>query len=433
MGGLLDRSPDSVTFADLFGSDQEAQAEYAKGLIGLGSFFLSWVVVWFLVLLALRFKRDAGCASGRAFFQTIIEEDSDQIEDTCSLYEGDEDSNRTDTAFSTTKSNNEQEEQYPSNPNESSVPETLSATLATVHVYPSPVLLVVQDEDSNAKEEEQEETASDARSSTLERNRIRQKRTRIVYLLFSLLSCICCCLLLRLTYKPIQDAVANTGDVVTQGRYIVDQIELELQNIKAAADGAIQVIANDLPLDFNELCPEIPPEELQDKLGVDPQQVVRFLKDDFDTFAKFAMDNITAVEDVLINVDRGLVDAQSGVDTLEENIWWLPFVVVATLLLTMLFAVAVVLAWTERVTPHMEKGLLWIGLPMFIVLTITCWAMVIATCFGTVVTSDICTAGPAPGSPEYTMQAILQEQDINLNSTTFKLVTAYTGVSTVLY
>jgi hypothetical protein len=319
-----------------------------------------------------------------------------------------------------TSLNNEEQEPYPSKFNES------SSTLATISEYPDPV---------EANDNTTDETSLGALwSSTPERNRMRQKRTRIVYLVFSFISFICCCLLLRQTYRPIQHAIANTGDVVTQGHILVDQIDFVLQNITAATDGAKQVIDTNLMFEFTDLCPDIPPEELKDQLGVDPQEIARFLKDDFDMFAQFAKDNITAVENVLVDVDRGLVNVQWGVDALEENIWWLPFVVISTLLLTMLFAVAVVLAWMKRLTPRMEKGLLWIGLPMFVVFTITCWTLVIATCFGTVVTSDICTAGPAPGSPDYTMKAILQESNVNPNSTTFELVTAYTGVSTrVLY
>jgi hypothetical protein len=418
MGHLLGPR-ESVTFADLFGSDVEAENEYTKGLIGLGTFFLSWVVVWFLVLLALRCQRNTGCASGRAF-QSFIEEEeeeSDRIDTSSSSYD---EANRADALFSTTKSINEEQEPYPSKFNEA------SSTLATINVYPDPV---------QAKYNNNDETSLGAWwSSTPERNRMRQKRTRIAYLVFSSISFICCCLLVRQTYQPIQNAVVNTGNVVTQGQLVVDQIDLVLQNITAAADGAKQVIDNDLTFEFMDLCPDIPPEELQDQLGVDPQEIARFLKDDFDMFAQFVKDNITAVEKVLVEVDRGLVNVQGGVDALEENIWWLPFVVISTLLLTMLFAAAVVLAWTEQLTPRMEKGLLWIGLPMFVVFTITCWTLVIATCFGTVVTSDICTAGPAPGSPDYTMKAILQESNVNPNSTTFELVAAYTGVSTrVLY
>jgi hypothetical protein len=421
MGHLLGPR-ESVTFADLFGSDEEAQHEYVKGFVGLGLFFLSWVIVWFLVLLALRCQRNTGCASGRSFQSLIVEEekDSDQIDTSSSLYD---EANPTDTFF-TTKSNNE--EPHASNPNESSVPEIPSSTMATTSVYSDPV---------QAKDNTDEATSLGAWwSSTPERNRIRQKRTRIVYLVFSFISFICCCLLVRQTYQPIQNAIANTGDVVAQGQLAVDQIDLVVQNITAATDGAKQVIDNDLTFEFTDLCPDIPPDELQDQLGVDPQEIARFIKDDYEMFAQAVKDNITVVENVLVDVDRGLVNVQGGVDVLEENIWWLLFVVISNLLLTMLFAAAVVLAWTERLTPRMEKGLLWIGLPMFVVFTITCWALVIATCFGTVFTSDICTAGPAPGSPDYTMKAILQERNVDPNSTTFELVTAYTGVSTrVLY
>jgi hypothetical protein len=247
MGHILDCSPDSVTFADLFGSDQEAQAEYVKGLIGLGSFFLGWVVVWFLLLLALQSKWDAGCASRRAFQTIIIEEDSDQTD---TFSSSDEDS-RADTFPPSTESDNEENEcDTPNHNQESSDPETPSSTLATVHLYPYPL----EDEDKSihfpVTIEEIKDTPLEKPLawSTPKRNRIRQKRTRIVYLLFSFLSFLCCCLLLRKTYQPIQDAAANIGDVITQGRFIVYQTASVVENVTATADGAKQVIDDDLPL-----------------------------------------------------------------------------------------------------------------------------------------------------------------------------------------
>ena len=58
----------STKFADIFSDDSEVQHKYARGLVAVIFFFVVFLVIWCFVLIVLKLKgKEVGCASGRPF------------------------------------------------------------------------------------------------------------------------------------------------------------------------------------------------------------------------------------------------------------------------------------------------------------------------------------------------------------------------------
>ena len=58
----------STKFADIFSDESEVQHNYVRGLVAVGFFFVVLLVVWCFVLIVLKLKgKEVGCASGRPF------------------------------------------------------------------------------------------------------------------------------------------------------------------------------------------------------------------------------------------------------------------------------------------------------------------------------------------------------------------------------
>jgi hypothetical protein len=403
----IPRESRSTTFSDFFSSDQEAQGRYVKGLIGLGSFLVSFVFLWYLVLLVLKLKdHEVGCASGRAFATKASSP-------TTSLSETDE-SNRETSLRDVDKEN------------------VSAEFLVGYSPSPSSVVKYKRELDSNPPDDnERNHVPSTCRCCSDHSLHVwqRQHRTRLAYFFFAALSLICSVLLLTSTYQPFEDATDNAGRVVIEGGTIVDSIESVVQAMEGAAQAADEIIRT-IPLNFTQLCPDVAPAFFGNELGVDPQDIVLFLDTEYDDFLEFARENMDMVQEVASQVRGVLGDVDGAIQKTEEKLVALPVLIAFIVVFTVLSTTGVFLAMCreplDSKPTSFERFLAWAVLPAMIIWTLLGWTLVICFCFGTVVASDLCISD---GGPDATIRSILEAQRFDPNGATFALVTAYTGVS----
>ena len=411
VGGILNSSQQSqsVTFVQLFGSKPNAQKEYAHGLIGLGSFLLAIFVLWWLILILLSFcGRRVGCASGRPF-DTVVRTDFDSLNTNSSADEDDVKDAKADlTEDGETQTPSSQlatlNDFYKYDGGEESVTENMSQYPVITFVNPAPSTPTsgetntpLSEKDHNrrwewsARPQQQgaptkEELA--AMAAVAARNKLRQRRTRIIYLFFASLAILSSILILSQVYSPIQQAATNTNEVALEAHGILNDIEDVLANITGAANGAFSVIKT-LPLNFTILCPAVHPSQLQAVLGVDPQVVVEFINTEFDPLQQFIDSNISSIEQVLRSSDKSLEGVDSTIRKVDDKLWLIPFTLIILMALTIAFMFGIALAWGNR-SHRYQTYLACVNQPIFIILTVMCWCFLIATCLGTVVTSGKC-------------------------------------------
>lgn len=360
-----------------------------NGLVGLGSFLLSLLFLWYLVLLVLKLKgHELGCAGGHAFTTRT----SSKAE---SFTDSDESS-----------SNNKK--------SENSDDDRFSARFL-----------------GGSRRDLPKESSSRGccPNSGLHVQR-RKLRTRMVFLFFAFISLFCSVLIVTRTYHQLQTATDNVSKVIDEGEEIVGSVDSVIEAVGSAIQIADNILET-IPLEFAQLCPDVPPEFFKPQLGVDPRDVVSFLDREYNPFIVYAQENMGALQEVTVQFRGILGDIDNVTQESEDRLWVLPMLIMCITIFTVFSAIGTLVAiYREAIagskpTPC-DKFLSWFILPAMIMWTILAWTLVICFCFGTVLTSDVCVSS---GGPDVMIQNILEAHHVDPDTTTFSLIAAYTGVS----
>lgn len=181
------------------------------------------------------------------------------------------------------------------------------------------------------------------------------------------------------------------------------------------------------------ICPRIDTAELEATLGIDLRQMVSLIESDYRGLSEEVNRNVTTVGKLIDDIETGMYDFENYVDRVEGLLWIVPGFLFAVSLFAAISMLGVLLAWKEKSGRVFQRAMTYVILPTLIVLSIACWVIVLCTSFGAMVSFDMCTAGDGPGSPDETIQQILSSHNLGQNDTVFKLVNAYTNVSTLCF
>ena len=186
------------------------------------------------------------------------------------------------------------------------------------------------------------------------------------------------------------------------------------------------------------LCPNVPPDFFQSQLGVDPQGIVTFFEEEYGSFLELVEENSEMADDVTEQVSSALDTVSNTIESTQEYLWVMPLMIACSMILTTLSVTGVlVVMYMEDKTDvgaletwarlrRLERFLAWVVLPLTLLWTLAAWTLVVVFSIGTVVSADVCIAN---GTPDATVQYVLQGLQLDRSSTTFEVITAYTGVS----
>jgi hypothetical protein len=215
-------------------------------------------------------------------------------------------------------------------------------------------------------------------------------------------------------------------------RDALDEIKASLNTIESAAKSADEIV-KETPIELNVICPQIDPAQIEAELGIDLNQMVSLLGSEFQGLSEEVNRNVSTVGKLIDDIETGLYDFEDYVNHVDSLMWILPGLLFAVSLLAAISMLGVLLAWKEKSGRTFQRAMAYVVLPTLIVASIACWVVVLCASFGTMVSSDMCTAGDGPGSPDETIQQILSSHNLGQNDTIFKLVNAYTNVSTFCF
>jgi hypothetical protein len=244
----------------------------------------------------------------------------------------------------------------------------------------------------------------------------RKFRTRLVYGLFALISLICSALLLSEMYFPFESAATTTGQVVTDTQVVIAEIDAVLQVMKETAD-VTKTTYETIPLDYTQLCPSFPAEQFLATFGFNPQSVISTVSEEYASYIETATTLLNEAQDLTDTVNGILGDLNVYVDKTEEYLWIVPLLIFFSMLVTFaLGGLMCAVSYKERTielkteVPKIENWFGYTFLPLQIMVVIVSWGLVIACCFGTVVTTDTCVPTLSTGvygTPEDTVLAVL--------------------------
>jgi hypothetical protein len=217
--------------------------------------------------------------------------------------------------------------------------------------------------------------------------------------------------------------------VIQAARDALDQIKTSLNTIESAATSADEIV-KETPIDLDVLCPQIDPAQIKVELGIDLNEMVSLLESEYQGLSQEVNRNVSTVGKLIDDIETGLYDFEDSVNHVESLMWIVPGFLFAVSLLAAISMLGVLLAWKEKSGRVFQRAMTYVILPTLIVVSIACWVVVLCTSVGAMVSSDMCTAGNGPGSPDETIQQILSTHNLGQNDTVFKLLNAYTNVST---
>lgn len=200
MGTMLrgPRGKYSTNFTDVFVADREVQYQYVNGLLAVMVSFLVVFIVWVFILFVLKFRgEDAGCASGMAFRTRRDDDESEDLEPT--------DDDMIDSFSSLGSSSQSGEEDSVSKLIRDKSPlQNMSGEDSGGTGGPST--------DELTREEGSFE--NDSAMQRAWRASQRERRTRLCFLFFGLLSLVCVPTILVKSFSPMKDAIHTSEELV---------------------------------------------------------------------------------------------------------------------------------------------------------------------------------------------------------------------------
>jgi hypothetical protein len=405
------RQTHSTDFTHLFSSDGE-EDEYQNGLIALAGIFGGILFLWGAILVGFTCRgKSTGCASGRAF----------------EPYEGGE----------------EEEMNEPSGGGSTYLEGDLTASVESVHGHHGYNQANAKNGDVPAAGDDtsvRSSLPSDVDDSSWEpslngysvdetlppKPNPRERRTRIAFIIFSLITLACVPLALIFSFVPLKDTAVSSDVYVSKARGIVDEVRASFTMITSATESSIEIMEG-TPLDFNIICPQVARNDASDVLGVDIDAIVQVLLADYAEVERAVSRDLSEVDRVLNHFEDALDYVERAYDEVEAYVWAVPGILLGLSVVTLITLTAVVMAGKRESSRRFQRLVSYGVLPFFIAFSVTCWAVTIAAAVSAAMSSDACTPGSSSGSPDDTIRAILQAEGVDSDSVVFEFVAAYTG------
>jgi len=233
----------------------------------------------------------------------------------------------------------------------------------------------------------------------------RKFQTRAVFASFAIMSLLCCALLFTHMYQPLESAALTSGDAVQEAAQIVDELNEVLVVLDDATEST-EVLIRTTPTDYSDLCPNFSIQEFQNEFGFNPQTMIETVSTQYRMYVPTIVDSLNTAKETGDSVTGMLMDIDEAVRTTNEYLWIIPLVIGITMLiifsqLALMFAVVYreeKFKNIQTTVPKVENCYAWTVLPLQTMVTLLSWLLVIAFCFGMIVTTDSCI--PSFGSAE---------------------------------
>jgi F0F1-type ATP synthase assembly protein I len=358
----------TTSIVDMMSPDFNEQKSYAYGIIFNVSITVLFFVLWATILLILKFKgEDVGCASGRPFLTSTRNEDE-------SL-----DRNGKSGGSGSTGSD---------------------------------------DFDESSVEFGSDE--ADEKCKDVTRNRKRACRSRIAFLLTWITTIACVCIALVFGFSPLKEATANSKDYFSAIQDVIDQVSSSVRTIESAVGHATSAVQT-TSLDFDTFCPNATSGEV---LGVDLLGMATLMESEFIELENIMSKTFTTIKLFVEKAGTSLDDLEYAVEQTDKLLWAIPGILLGTAALTTTAMLAVLLAWKGRSGKVFQATMTYCVLPLLIVICVACWVTAIGASVATMVTGDACVGQVGP---DEAIQNILQRHEVDLNSTIFQFLSAYTN------
>jgi hypothetical protein len=159
-----------------------------------------------------------------------------------------------------------------------------------------------------------------------------------------------------------------------------------LNAIQDASEGAGEIVKA-TPIDMDIICPQIGRDDIESELGIDLNDLVDTVSDQYDEVNGNVTYQLGLVKNVVEKIDTGLATFESSIKTVEGFMWIVPGLLFAVSLLAAVSTFGVLLAWKDKSGARIQRIMSYFVLPMLIIISTGCWIIVICASFGTMISS----------------------------------------------
>jgi hypothetical protein len=164
----------------------------------------------------------------------------------------------------------------------------------------------------------------------------------------------------------------------------MNQVEASLNAIEIASMSAFEIV-NSTPTDIAIVCPLIDIEALEEQLGVDLSQILGSVDDEFEKLKAEVTDQLALGNMLVDRIEKGVSHYEASISTAEDYMWVVPSLLFAVSVLSSISILGVVLAWKEKSGIRIQRMMSYIVLPLLILVSISCWAVVVVASMGTMI------------------------------------------------
>jgi len=258
----------------------------------------------------------------------------------------------------------------------------------------------------------------------------RKFQTRSVFALFAMVSLICCALLVTHMYKPLESAALASGSIIQETAQIVDELNGVLEILDEATAATVEMVET-TPLDYNVLCPDYSIQNFQLQFGYNPQNLIQTTSSTYQNYVPTIVDLLNTAKETGDSVTNMLLDIDESVSTTNEYLWIVPLVICITMLIIFSqLALMIAVVYREQkfkdirtTVPQVENCYGWTILPLQTFVVFLSWLLVIAFCFGIVITTDSCMPSfggsgdnGGRGTPDDVILAVVDQYIVTTNT-----------------
>lgn len=332
----------STDFADLVSPELNEQKDYTYGMVMLVTIMATILFLWASVLIVLKYHGDiSGCAAGKPF--------------------------QTSSNGSTVRSS-------------VSHPSTQDETFDTSSL----------DDHGDAEEgvpvDSSIQQSKGSKKDPTKAARRRQRRTRIVFLVFGMALLACVVLLLLFSFSSFQRTMESSDEIMTSSQDILDQLKATVMTVDSAIDYANATLSQ-TAMDIRSVCPNYLNLTQQQDIGVDLVNLTIIMKNDFRTLEELGAVNMTEINRTLMTVQGGLDRVRGTIETADEKSWIFPLVLLIIFVTGTAMLVGAVLAWTGKSSSNFERKMAYGVLPIMILLASVCWLVALGCAIASLMTS----------------------------------------------
>ena len=158
-----------------------------------------------------------------------------------------------------------------------------------------------------------------------------------------------------------------------------------MNTIESARLSAIDIVQW-TPVELSVVCPNVDADQLEVVLGFDLRDLATIVSEEFPVINEAVKQNTTTVQTLLSRIDTSLTDFEAYIDKAEDFMWIVPGLLFAVSMLAAITMLGVLLAWKEKSGRCFQRTMSYITLPLLLIVTLMCWALVISSSFGAMIT-----------------------------------------------